>query len=248
MGYFSVRPPVATYERMKLHTEDAATLTHWPFQGSIADNVGSNDVQQAESFFRYQRVSGLDTDSDLLALSTRTWASAVPTATVATPDIKTIPGITVACWMNVNANPASNQAVVGIRAPGGGSTYNFPWELGILTTGNIRFFWQSGSKTYEGTDTNGVPLTNGLGRWHHLIGTRNATSDTARLYMNGQLVDEATGLTAWSGGSNQNLVRFFSNGLGVNACGQFISAIIKNTYADTATAAALYDDAREIVE
>lgn len=250
MGYFSVQPPVAIYERMKLHTEDVTVQSHWPFQGDLTDSVGSNDALPDNKF--YQRVNGLDDTSDLLAVSTRGWNPVqTPGAPATTPDIKNLSAITVAAWVRVNAIPGANQAVIGMRGPGSGGSpnnYNFPWELGILTgSGNIRFFWQSGSKSYQGTNSLGVPLTNGLRRWHHLIGTRNSAQDTARLYMNGVLVDEATSLLAWDGGSLQNSVRFFNDDFGAVTSGQLLSAIVKNTYTDTVGAVALYEDAKEIV-
>lgn len=245
MGFRAYGEPlVANYQRMKLHTEDAATLTHWPLQDNRNDSVGSNNWSTGPDSVHYQRVNGLDNSSDLLTFSTRN--TSIYAAPANNPDIKTLTAITVACWACITENPSGNLAIIGMRGPGPGAPYNFPWELGYQAGSGVRFFWQSGTKVYEGTTP--VLLTNGFGRWHHLIGTRNSASSIARVYMNGALVDEATGLSPWSGGANQNSVEFFTNALSTNLNGQMFTGIIKNTYADTATAAALYADALEFVE
>jgi Concanavalin A-like lectin/glucanases superfamily len=40
-----------------------------------------------------------------------------------------------------------------------------------------------------------IPAT---GTWYHLVGTYNADTDTAALYVDGQLAGTATGINAWA--------------------------------------------------
>jgi len=244
MGFFAyAEPSEFSYPRMRLHTEDAATLTHWPLQGDRDDSVGSNDWVVGPTFVKYQRVNGLDSTSDLLTFSTRD--ASFWSAPSNTPDIKNLPAITVACWVSLPADPPGNIPFIGIRGPGSGSSYNFPWEIGYDSGVGVRFFWQSGSKAYEGTI--GVPFPDGFGKWYHVIGTRSLDGTIARLYINGLLAEEATGQSPWTGGTAQNTVHFFHNDFGTNMAGQMFSAIIKNNYTDSAMAVALYNDAIEQV-
>ncbi len=237
MGYSAYGEPVnfVPYQRFKVHPEDGATLTHWPLQGDALDSVGPNN---ATGTWYFQNVSGLD------PVLVQAWSvrSSVNNAAGST-NIKSIAAITVACWVSVTLNPLGNLAIIGMRGPGPGAAYNFPWELGYESGIGVRFFWQSGTKTYEGTVSQPIPF----GEWTHLIGTRNVGSDTARVYINGVLADEATGLSPWSSGANQNSVEFFSNSLATTMNGQLFSAIVKNTYTDDAAALALYNSTIETV-
>lgn len=238
MGYGAYSDLVVSpYERYIPHPEDVNTLSHWPLQGDTLDSVGSNDWSGTSY---YQRINGLEESRTLQALSSRNFGN----FSAGTTNIKSVSAITVACWVSINQNPSGNLSICGIRAPGSGSAYNFPWDLGISTSAGVRFFWQSGSKTYQGTVGQPIPAYR---EWFHLIGTRNAAEDTARCYVNGLLVEEATGLSPWSGGSNQNSVVFFTSTSGSNLNGQMFSCIVKSGYTDDAAALALYNSTIETV-
>lgn len=235
MGYGAYgEPVVSSHRRFKVHPEDVDTLAHWPLQGDQLDSVGPNDI--SGNLF-YQSVNGLDAGSTVQAYSVRSNINvAAPSA-----GIKLVPAFTIACWASINQDPSGNLAIVGMRGPGPNAPYNFPWELGYEVGVGVRFFWQGGTKSYEGTISQPI----NFGEWYHLIGTRNAGQDTARLYINGVLADEATGLNPLNDGSNQNSVEFFNNSLSATLNGQLFSVIIKDVYTDTGAAVALYESTIE---
>lgn len=239
MGFSAYAEPVTTFpKRVIVHPEDGATVSHWPLQGSRNDTVGPNNWNEAESSIKYYRVNGLDDSSDLLAFTRRN--SGNQTAPVT--NLNTLTEMTIACWVFVNAYPSANTALAGIRSPGPGATNNFPWDLSIRTTGEIRFLWQSGTKVNNQVlSTTGAPL----GIWLHVIATRNAAQDTARLYLFGERENEATGLSAHSGGASQTTLRFFSDGQGNNVNGGLFSVIVKNTEVNDVQARALYQSCLE---
>lgn len=137
-----------------------------------------------------------------------------------------IPEITVAAWVCVNERPGNNVAVFGFR--GGGSSgspdnFNFAWEISSLTTGQVRFLWQSGLKT-DNFATAPDPLD--LYRWYHVIGSRDAAQDRARIYVDGVLQAETTGLSPHNGGTSQNTIRVMQNSLGTYQSGALAQVIV----------------------
>jgi hypothetical protein len=136
-------------------------------------------------------------------------------ASIGASNVKTGGAITVAFWIYHKAAPGANGCVVGMRDAGSGSAFNFPWEIGMNSSGQLRWWWQSGNKNPEGItfSANTLLPTN---QWVHVMGTRNIAGTEAQLYFDGVEADSVTGQTAWSGGGSIGTLRILTTGAGVN--------------------------------
>ena len=82
-----------------------------------------------------------------------------------------------------------------------------------------RFTWEYGSGGRESVIAVDSNLT--LGQWYHMVGVRESTGGglcTGRIYLNGQLIAEGTGLneaTGGTGGANRNWIGRDPNGAGL---------------------------------
>lgn len=133
-----------------------------------------------------------------------------------------------------------NTHIVGMVLSGAGAgdpnDHNFAWTISYTQTGVIRFVWQSGNKV----EWEAIGPTLPLNRWSHIIGTRNSTQSTGRIYVNGARRDEVTGASPHNGGSAITALQFISNSSTAGLEGALATVIIKNAEVNDAQALALY--------
>lgn len=208
---------------------DSRYLAHWAFNGNGVDDVGGFNVSNP---ITARTTPGASQRRHLLSTNAGWSASGAGALRIFT-------AITVGAWYYQLELPPSNMSVVGYRSTGGGSGFNFPWELGVTTAGEIRFFWQSGSKVT-------VPIVGPVlpfGEWFYVIGTRDGPGVAGRVYVNGERVAELGGIAQASGGGSHSTIRFMNNGAGSEVNGGVCSAFVLNTEIDDGQARELYRQA-----
>lgn len=114
-------------------------------------------------------------------------------ASGATPALDTSGSYSVSAWANPTSLPTHNAT---IAAQDG--TQNSPFALQYNAASHG---W---AMTFTAADTAGAAVTKAAGTtatantWTHLVGTYDATTKTARLYVNGTLAATTTGITSWN--------------------------------------------------
>lgn len=217
------------------HTTDGNTLAHWKFDGDLVDD-SANEVDVSGTY-RVAPFNQLDLCTRLSS------ADNYSVNGLGASPIKTSGAITCAMWIFPLSHPSSNSALAGFR--GGGSSgspdnFNFPWEIQWMSTGNLKFFWQSDLKDPNETGTWALPLE----EWVHVMGTRTTAGTAAELYINGVEEASVTGATQHNGGGSLNDLRILNNGLGPEGQGYVASLYITGAHSTAADAETLYKSAK----
>lgn len=239
MGHFAFAPAIGTTPRPPLftaHFEDGNTVAHWSFDGVDTDPVGGYDQDGALNPVLYMPSFGEFADDDRMALA---GGNTIGYEASAASALK-IPEITVAFWICPITVDVQDSHVVGIVLGGAGvgdpNDHNIAWTFAYRSTGVISFLWQSGNKvTWEAIG----PILP-LNKWSHIIGTRNSTQSTGRIYVNGARRDEVTGASPFNGGSAITAVQFLSGGQAPGVNGALATVIVKTAEVNDAQALALY--------
>lgn len=222
------------------HTTDGDTLLHWKLDGNGTDDgsIGADVTITNAPFAPYP--------ASITSKGIRqTLAGSTNSATLSGSPAKTAGSITIAGWFWFeDSTPGANTALIGVR--GGGSSgnpdaFNFTWELGITSAGDIRGFHQYDNKLFSGATATG-PLA--IQTWYHLAVSRSADGLTWKVYIDGieQATNTAAPGTEWDGGTSQNIARILHNSVGDEALAYAASCIVKDITLDTASALALYND------
>jgi len=218
MGYSSVQALDVTLIGYPDDTP-ASVITHWKFNGTTTDEKAALAITGLPS--HYIRMNGLvGGNTNKCAVNSQATMTA-PSAGV----VKFFGALTVSCWLYRGSNTGATASILGMRLPGGGSAFNFPWAFDVTSAGNLRLYHQSGTKIgNEVLSTLAYPV----GEWHHVAATRNSAGTTSTLYIDGVQDTQATGLNPPSGGSSQNTLVFMSNGAGTALIGEIAGAMIQN--------------------
>jgi hypothetical protein len=102
---------------------------------------------------------------------------------------------TVSAWANLDTTPTSTASVV---AQSGANASAFYLEYNINEKSWCMNFMAGDDENTVGAPS--IPCATAAptpGTWYHLIGTYNAATNTAALYVNGQLASTATGVTTF---------------------------------------------------
>ena len=117
-------------------------------------------------------------------------------ATTTGPVLNTADSFTVSAWASLTTIPTANATIAaqsGTEAAGfylQYSSYSKAWCLGFMTSDVL-----NAAGTAAAPCTSTTPSTN---TWYQLTGVYNATTNTAQLYVNGQLAGTTTGITNWN--------------------------------------------------
>jgi hypothetical protein len=99
-------------------------------------------------------------------------------------DFGTNTSFSIECWVKYsNSNPGTNQVIIGRRDSQTSKAY---WFLGIEDgTGKVFFELQDNNGVYKDIYSSSALNT---GAWHHIIGIRDESINTNKLYVDGALV------------------------------------------------------------
>jgi hypothetical protein len=116
--------------------------------------------------------------------------------------------VTVAAWVSTTATDARGL----VTRWDGGSTTQQVWGLDISATGNVRFYVRAGGTTVTIGDTTSISD----GQPHHIVGVRDAATNTVTLYIDGvrNATATATGLLTSTTSDLGILVAARENGSG----------------------------------
>lgn len=94
----------------------------------------------------------------------------------------------VECWVNYsNYNFGTNQVIIGKKNSTSSGSY---WFLGIENgTGNVIFEVQGANDTYKDLYSSSAPTVD---VWHHIVGMRDESTNTNKLYVDGVMVSSVT--------------------------------------------------------
>ena len=173
-------------------------IAHWSGNGTLVETITGGlgyDIGQTEP--GYVPMNPLYSNS-ISALETKGRTPVVPSLNAS---LKLTGDTTVAGWFCVSGETigAFPQLFSAHRA-GVTSAENVFWGLRINPV-TIKFegFWHSGARVDQFTSATDVLEQY---RWYHLAMTRGNSSDRCRLYIDGRLDSETTGLSAHTDGSN----------------------------------------------
>lgn len=124
--------------------------------------------------------------------------------------ISTTASYTVSAWANLSTLPSGNATVVSEWG-----TNNSPFYL-QYNSGSWAFSISNNDTTSPTLNGAVGPSTVVAGTWYHITGVYNATTDTATLYVNGQLVGSQSNLPSWSAPGTLNIGRDLYTGLQVD--------------------------------
>ena len=97
--------------------------------------------------------------------------------------------VTVAMWIYGDSTQARKDSVFYASTSSGGRALNahVPWS-------NSRVYWDAGNSSYDRVDK-AAQASEFKGEWNHWVFTKNASSGTMNVYLNGEL---------WLSGINKN--------------------------------------------
>ncbi|OLE21762.1 MAG: hypothetical protein AUG49_21225 [Catenulispora sp. 13_1_20CM_3_70_7] len=136
------------------------------------------------------------------------------------PVLNTAGSYSVSAWVDISSLPTHNQTVAAQDG-----AVNSPFYLQYNYVHGNTPAW---AMTFTSADTTGPGFTVAYAKgatantWTHLVGTYNAATHTAQLYVNGALAGTATGVTSWSAANAFTVGRAKYNG---NSCDFFPGAI-----------------------
>ena len=226
-GYFAYATPEGQHD----------TLTHdWPLTnttGSAAnDTIGDDPLSFTnEETWTTSTVGAQTTASNVVQLD-----GATQYGQTATSALNTGESFTVAAWANLNTIPTGDATIAaesGTEAAGFYLQYNAyykGWCMNFMTS-DIANAGGYGTQACSAS----APTTS---TWYHLVGVYNAETNTAALYVNGQLAGTATGITNWPANSALTLGAAQYNGQTTDYFPGEISNAQTYNYALNATQAA----------
>ena len=185
-GYFAP-DPYATAHDWQLNDGTGATGQ---------DTVGSTPLSLSGSYTWTTSTLSPKTGQTVLGLD---GLSAYGTTTG--PAVNTTGSFTVSAWAELSSLSSSSYATViaqsGTQASGFYLQYNASWQGWCLN-------FMAGDTAGTGGLAD-VPCSSGVptaGTWYYLVGTYNAASNTAALYVNGALANSVTGIKPWAASGN----------------------------------------------
>jgi hypothetical protein len=155
------------------------------------------------------------------------------TATTTGPVLNTTTSFTVSAWVNLSALPTRNAT---IAAQDG--TVNSPFYLQYNYSHSNSPIWglafsntDTANPAFAGSVLSTAPATTG---WTHLVGTYDASTHTAQLYVNGTLANTTTGVNPWAATGAFTIGRGLYNGNPTDRTPGMISNVQAWNYALTA--------------
>jgi hypothetical protein len=131
-------------------------------------------------------------------------------AQTAGPAVNTGSSYTVSAWVNLDTLPAGNATAVSEFG-----TNNSPFYL-QYNSGSWAFATSSNDTASPVINGASGPASVTAGRWYHLTGVYNASTQTASLYVDDQLVGSQGGLATWTADGDLNIGRDLYTGLQVD--------------------------------
>ena len=226
-GYFAYATPDGAHDN----------LTHnWPLtdgNGSTAnDATGDDPLSFANGETWTTSTVGAQTSpSNVIDLDGATQYGQTPISALDTGE-----SFTVATWANLDTTPTANATVIAQSGTNASAFYlqydatNESWCMNFMTSDAA-----STTGDYPIPCATAAPAT---GTWYHLIGTYNAATNTAALYVDGQLAATAAGITNWTSAGGLTVGAAQYNGSITDYFPGMISNVQTYNYALTATQAA----------
>lgn len=185
-GYFA-NDPFATAHDWQLNDATGTTAQDTAGSASLALNGGYSWTASTLSPKTGQTVLNLDGTSAY--------------GTTSGPAVNTTGSFTISAWAELSSLSASSYATVvaqsGTQASGFYLQYNASWQGWCLN------FMQDDTSGTGGLAD--VPCTSTVptaGTWYYLVGTYDAASHTAALYVNGTQASSVTGISPWAASGN----------------------------------------------
>lgn len=165
---------------IKAQTCPAGMVSFWNFDdlssSLFVDSYGTHDAESENSI---ASVTGKVGSAKYLS-----GADVISIADHSNFDFGANTSFSVECWVKYsNSNPGTNQVIIGRRDSQASKTY---WFLGIENeTGKAFFELQDNNGVYKDIYSSSELST---GTWHHIVGIRDESINTNKLYVDGALV------------------------------------------------------------
>lgn len=205
-GKSSAPEGIVLPDNFALHQVSVDTVALWQLQKDIADATGTYDLSISTPITFVPETGVIPNDPQsrhmVLGYGAELSNSALPNRPSNDAGLTLLGELTLMCLVYRYSSTVGNDYLMTMNASGETEATNYPWSLSLNSSGQVRYFAESGAGANQEFSGTGGSVTNN--QWTHIALTR-ATSGEVTTYINGVSTGTSSGLSSPTGGSSTRL-------------------------------------------